>query len=134
QGCQAEQKLFTECLFSDQSKALIHIFFGEREVAKIPDIPKETPVTAVNRVAVVGSGTMGGGITMVFANAGIPVLLKDVDEAALNLGMVVEAVFEGMALKKSVFADLDRACKPGAILASNTSTLNIDEIAAATSR
>ncbi len=176
EGCQVEAKLFTECLFSDQSKALIHVFFGEREVAKIPDIPKETPVLPVNRVAVVGSGTMGGGIAMVFANAGIPVLLKDVDEAALELGMgkirknyassvqrgrftqafvderikmitpvlnykgfsevamVVEAVFERMALKKSVFADLDRACRPGAILASNTSTLNIDEIASATSR
>jgi 3-hydroxyacyl-CoA dehydrogenase len=176
EGCQIEAKLFTECLFSDQSKALIHVFFGEREVAKIPDVPKETPVIPVNRVAVVGSGTMGGGIAMVFANAGIPVLLKDVDEAALDLGMgkirknyassvqrgrftqafvderlklitpvlnydafsevdmVVEAVFEGMALKKEVFADLDRACRPGAILATNTSTLNIDEIAAATSR
>ncbi len=176
QGCQAEAKLFTECLFSDQSKALIHVFFGEREVAKIPDVPKETPVIPVNRVAVVGSGTMGGGIAMVFANAGIPVLLKDVDEAALDSGMgkirknyassvqrgrftqafvderlqlitpvlsydvfsgvdmVVEAVFEGMALKKTVFGDLDRICRRGAILASNTSTLNIDEIAAATSR
>ncbi|HYW37774.1 MAG TPA: 3-hydroxyacyl-CoA dehydrogenase NAD-binding domain-containing protein [Terriglobales bacterium] len=176
EGCQAEAKLFTECLFSDQSKALIHVFFGEREVAKIPDIPKETPVMPVNRVAVVGSGTMGGGIAMVFANAGIPVLLKDVDEAPLNLGMekirknyassvqrwrftqafveerlqlitpvlnydafsgvdmVIEAVFEGMALKKAVFAELDRACRQGAILASNTSTLNIDEIAGATLR
>jgi len=176
EGCQAEAKLFTECLFSDQSKALIHVFFGEREVAKIPDIPKETPAIPVNRVAVVGSGTMGGGIAMVFANAGFPVLLKDVDEAALELGMgkirknyassvqrgrftqafvderlrlitpvlnyeafsgldmVVEAVFEGMALKKTVFAELDRTCRRGAILASNTSTLNIDEIAAATSR
>jgi 3-hydroxyacyl-CoA dehydrogenase len=176
EGCRAEQELFTECLFSNQSKALIHVFFGEREVGKIPDIPKETPVIPVNRVAVVGSGTMGGGIAMVFANAGIPVMLKDVDQAALDLGMgkirknyassvqrgrfaqefvddrlrlitpvltydafsdvdmVVEAVFEGMALKKSVFADLDRVCKPGAILASNTSTLNIDEIAGATSR
>lgn len=176
EGCEVEAKLFTECLFSDQSKALIHVFFGEREVAKIPDIPKETPVLPVNRVAVVGSGTMGGGIAMVFANAGIPVLLKDVDEPALSLGMekirknyatsvqrgrftqefvderlkliqpvpgydafaamdmVVEAVFEGMALKKTVFAELDRACRPGAILATNTSTLNIDEIAAATSR
>jgi 3-hydroxyacyl-CoA dehydrogenase len=176
EGCEVEAKLFTECLFSDQSKALIHIFFGEREVAKIPDVPKETPVLPVNRVAVVGSGTMGGGIAMVFANAGIPVLLKDVDEAALDTGMgkirknyassvqrgrftqgfvderlkmitpvlnynkfsevdmVVEAVFEGMALKKTVFADLDRACRPSAILASNTSTLNIDEIASATSR
>ena len=176
EGCQVEAKLFTECLFSDQSKALIHVFFGEREVAKIPDVPKETPVLPVNRAAVVGSGTMGGGIAMVFANAGIPVLLKDVDEAALDVGMskirknyansvergrftqafvderlklitpvlnydafseadmVVEAVFEGMALKKTVFADLDRACRKGAILASNTSTLNIDEIASATSR
>ena len=86
-GCQAEAKLFTDCLFSDQSKALIHVFFGEREVAKIPDVPKETAVIPVNRVAVVGFGTMGGGIAMVFANAGIPVLLKDVDEAALDLGM-----------------------------------------------
>jgi 3-hydroxyacyl-CoA dehydrogenase len=176
EGCEAEAKFFTECLFSDQSKALIHVFFGEREVAKIPDIPKETPVLPVDRVAVVGSGTMGGGIAMVFANAGIPVLLKDVDQAALDLGMakiqknyasslqrgrftqgfvnerlnlitpvltydafnevdmVIEAVFEGMALKKTVFEDLDRACRPGAILASNTSTLNIDEIASATSR
>jgi 3-hydroxyacyl-CoA dehydrogenase len=176
EGCKAEAKLFNECLFSDQSKALIHIFFGEREVAKIPDVPKETPVIPVNRVAVVGSGTMGGGIAMVFANAGIPVLLKDVDQAALDVGMgkiqknyagsvqrgrftqtfvderlklitpvlsydafstvdmVVEAVFEGMALKKTVFADLDRACRPGTILASNTSTLSIDEIASATTR
>ena len=176
QGCEAEAKIFTECLFSDQSKALIHVFFGEREVAKIPDIPKDTPLIQVNRAAVVGSGTMGGGIAMVFANAGIPVLLKDVDQTALDAGMekirknyatsvqrgrftqsfvderlkmitpvltydafsevdiVIEAVFEGMALKKTVFADLDRACCPGAILATNTSTLNIDEIAAATSR
>ena len=176
QGCQAEAKLFTDCLFSDQSKALIHVFFGEREVAKIPDVPKETPLIPVNRVAVVGSGTMGGGIAMVFVNAGIPVLLKDVDEPTLDAGMgkirknyassvqrgrftqafvderlqlitpvlsydafadvdmVVEAVFEGMALKKDVFADLDRICRSDAILASNTSTLNIDEIAAATSR
>jgi 3-hydroxyacyl-CoA dehydrogenase len=176
EGCQLEAKLFTECLFSDQSKALIHVFFGEREVAKIPDIPKETPALPVNRMAVVGSGTMGGGIAMIFANAGIPVLLKDVDEAALEQGMgkirknyansvqrgrftqafvderlqlitpvvnydgfshvdmVIEAVFEGMALKKTVFAELDRACRAGAILASNTSTLNIDEIAAVTPR
>ncbi|MGA9473738.1 MAG: 3-hydroxyacyl-CoA dehydrogenase NAD-binding domain-containing protein, partial [Terriglobales bacterium] len=176
EGCEAEAKFFTDCLFSDQSKALIHVFFGEREVAKIPDIPKETPVLPVNRAAVVGSGTMGGGIAMVFANAGIPVLLKDVGQAALDIGMekirrnyassvqrgrftqafvderlkliapvpnydafsevdmVVEAVFEGMALKKTVFEELDSACRSGAILASNTSTLSIDEIAGVTSR
>src|SRR5260221_8057661 len=86
-GCQVEAGLFNECLFSDQSKALIHVFFGEREVSKIPDVPKETTVLPVNRVGVVGSGTMGGGIAMVFANAGIPVLLKDVDQGALDVGM-----------------------------------------------
>ncbi len=176
QGCEKEKELFVKCLFSDQSKALIHVFFGEREVGKIPDIPKETPLIPVNKAAVVGAGTMGGGIAMVFANAGIPVLLKDTDQPALDRGManiqknyassvkrgrftqqfvddclkriqptlsfdgfrdadmVIEAVFEGMALKKQVFAELDRACKPGAILASNTSTLNIDEIASSTSR
>ncbi len=87
EGCEAEAKLFIECLFSDQSKALIHVFFGEREVAKIPDIPKETPVIPVNPAAVVGAGTMGGGIAMVFANAGIPVLLKEADQAALDRGL-----------------------------------------------
>src|SRR6266568_2721713 len=161
EGCETERKLFAECLFSDQSKALIHVFFGEREVAKIPDVPKETPIIPVNSAAVVGAGTMGGGITMALVNAGIPVLLKETDQAALDRGrftqqfveerlklikptlrydgfdavdMVIEAVFEGMALKKEVFGELDRNCKPGAILASNTSTLNIDEIASATQR
>jgi 3-hydroxyacyl-CoA dehydrogenase len=176
EGCQKEEELFTKCLFSDQSKALIHAFFGEREVAKIPDVPKETPVLAINSVGIVGAGTMGGGIAMVFANAGIPVLLKDTDQASLDRGMAnieknyansvkrgrltqqfvddrlklirptldygefagvdmaVEAVFESMALKKEVVAELDRVCKVGAILASNTSSLNIDEIASASSR
>ncbi len=175
-GCLEEQRLFVECLQSDQSKALIHVFFGEREVAKIPDVPRETPTIPVNSVAVIGAGTMGGGIAMVFANAGIPVLLKESDQTALDRGlaniqknyansvkrgrftqqfvderlklirptlqydgfeqadMVVEAVFEGMALKKEVFAELDRVCKASAILASNTSTLDIDEIASTTSR
>ena len=175
-GCREEQRLFVECLQSDQSKALIHVFFGEREVAKIPDVPRETQTLPVNNVAIVGAGTMGGGIAMVFANAGIPVLLKESDQPALDRGlanihknyagsvkrgrftqpfvderlklirptlhyegferadMVVEAVFEGMALKKEVFAELDRVCKADAILASNTSTLDIDEIASSTSR
>src|SRR5580692_3969516 len=80
EGCQVEQKLFVECLFSDQSKALIHVFFSEREVGKIPDVPKETPLIPIKSAAVVGAGTMGGGIAMVLANAGIPVLLKDADQ------------------------------------------------------
>ncbi len=176
EGCEVEARLFDACLQSPQSKALIHAFLGEREVAKIPDVPRDTPVLPIRHVAVVGSGTMGGGIAMVFANAGIPVLLKDVEEQALAAGMekirsnyrvsvargrltqafvdaclalitpvlsydefsrvdmVVEAVFENMALKKRVFADLDRYCRPGAILASNTSSLSIDEIAQSTSR
>jgi 3-hydroxyacyl-CoA dehydrogenase len=176
EGCKTEQKLFIDCLFSEQSKSLIHVFFSEREVTKIPDIPKDTPVTPINSAAVVGAGTMGGGIAMVLANAGIPVILKEADRAALdrglatiqlnygnsvkrgrfsqqfaqerlklitptliyddfsNVDLVVEAVFEGMALKKQVFKELDRVCKPGAILASNTSTLSIDEIASSTSR
>src|SRR6267143_3507424 len=86
-GSQKEQELFTKCLFSDQSKALIHVFFGEREVTKIPDIPKETPTLGVNSVGIVGAGTMGGGIAMVFANAGIPVLLKETDQEALERGL-----------------------------------------------
>ena len=171
-----EQKLFRDCLFSEQSKSLIHVFFSEREVSKIPDIPKDTPMIRVKSAAVVGAGTMGGGIAMVLANAGIPVLIKDTDQAALDRGLatirsnyensvkrgrfsqevaeervkritptlsyddfakvdlVIEAVFESMALKKEVFRELDRVCKAGAILASNTSTLSIDEIASATSR
>ncbi len=176
EGCKVEQKLFMDCLFSDQSKSLIHVFFSEREVSKIPDVPKETTTIPIKSTAVVGAGTMGGGIAMVFANAGIPVLLKEADRAALDRGLatihsnyansvkrgrfskevadermkritptlsyddfsgvdlVIEAVFEGMALKKEIFRDLDRVCKAGAILASNTSTLSIDEIASATSR
>jgi len=175
-GCDVEQKLFAECLFSDQSKALIHVFFGEREVAKIPDIPRETPLIPISSAAVVGAGTMGGGIAMALANAGISVLLKEADQAALDRGiatiqknyassakrgrftqqfvdeclnriqpvlsfdgfsaadLVIEAVFEGMALKKEIFRELDRVCKPGAVLASNTSTLSIDEIASSTAR
>jgi 3-hydroxyacyl-CoA dehydrogenase len=176
EGCQVEQKLFTECLFSSQSKALIHVFFGEREVGKIPDIPKGSPLIPVKTAGVVGAGTMGSGIAMLLANAGLPVLLKEADQAALDRGMsgieknyassvkrgrftqqfvderlkliqptlsfeefagvdlVIEAVFEGMVLKKEVFGQLDKTCKSRAILATNTSTLNIDEIASATSR
>jgi 3-hydroxyacyl-CoA dehydrogenase len=175
-GCATEQRLFTECLHSEQSKALIHIFFAEREVAKIPDVPKDTATIPVKSAVVIGAGTMGGGIAMVLANAGIPVTLKETEQAALDRGLatigknyassvkrgrmtqpavdermkligstvawdavagadlVIEAVFENMALKKEIFAQLDALAKPGAILASNTSTLSIDEIASATKR
>lgn len=176
EGCRKEAELFQQCLFGDQSSALIHVFFGEREVAKIPDIPKNTPTIDIERAAVVGAGTMGGGITMNYVNAGIPVLLKETSQEFLDRGLatikknyansvrkgrfsqevmdqrmalitptltydgfdeadiVTEAVFEGMELKKQVFGELDKICKPGAIIASNTSTLNIDEIASVTSR
>lgn len=175
-GCRREAELFRECLFSDQSKALIHVFFGERAVAKVPGLPRDVTPLPIRRAAVVGAGTMGGGITMAYANAGIPVLLKEVDQPALDHGLatikktyagsvqkgrlsqqqmdqrlalirptltfdgfkdadiVVEAVFEGMELKKQVFAELDRVTRPDAILASNTSTLDVDAIASATSR
>jgi 3-hydroxyacyl-CoA dehydrogenase len=176
EGLAKEQELFKECLFSAQSKAMIHVFFGERAVAKIPGIAKDQPQVEIKRAAVVGGGTMGGGITMNYANAGIPVLFKEINQEALDRGLsiikknyaatvakgrlsqkqmdermalieptvsydkfkeadiVVEAVFEEMALKKKVFAELEKVTKPEAILASNTSTLNIDEIAASTSR
>jgi 3-hydroxyacyl-CoA dehydrogenase len=176
QGVAKEAELFQECLHSDQSKAMIHAFFGERAVAKIPGIDKDLPLIPIKRAAVVGGGTMGGGITMNYANAGIPVLFKEINQEALDKGLsiikknyastvskgrltqkqmdermaliepttsydkfkeadiVVEAVFEEMALKKKVFAELEKVTRPDAILASNTSTLNVDEIASATSR
>jgi 3-hydroxyacyl-CoA dehydrogenase len=176
EGVAREKELFQQCLFSDQSKAMIHVFFGEREVAKIPGIGKDTPQIAINKAAVIGAGTMGGGIAMNYANAGIPVIMKETTQEALDRGVatirknyqnsvnkgrfpqevmdkrmalitpqltydgfdqadiITEAVFEGMALKKEIFAELDKIAKPGAILASNTSTLDIDEIASATSR
>jgi 3-hydroxyacyl-CoA dehydrogenase len=176
QGCARERELFIDCLFSEESSALIHAFFGEREVAKIPDVPKETPARQIRSAAAVGAGTMGGGIAMVLANAGIPVVLKETEQAALDRGLatirsnyansvkrgrftqqyadermalitptlsyddfgdvdvVIEAAFESMALKKEIFGELARVCKPEAILASNTSTLSIDEIATTTAR
>jgi len=176
EGCRRERELFEECLFSEQSKTLIHVFFGERAVAKVPDIPKDTPVYTIHHAAVIGAGTMGGGIAMALANAGIPVRIKDTEQAALDKGMaviaanysrsvksgrltwqameqrmemitpqlgvdgfdradiIIEAVFESMALKKQVFTEIDQIAKHDCILASNTSTLSIDEIASATSR
>ncbi|MBL8241133.1 MAG: enoyl-CoA hydratase/isomerase family protein [Bryobacterales bacterium] len=176
EGCARERELFNGCLYGPQSKALIHAFFGEREVAKVPGIGKDTPVRPIQRAAVIGAGTMGGGITMNFVNAGIPVRLRETTQEALDRGMatirrnyansvakgrfpqavmderlaritpqldyegfeaadiITEAVYEGMALKKEIFAEIDKIAKPGAILATNTSTLSIDEIASATKR
>ncbi len=175
-GSIRERELFAECVVSTESKALRHLFFAEREAGKVPDVPKDTPTIDITRAAVVGAGTMGGGIAMNYANAGIPVLLKEVDDTALQRGMatirknyeitmskgkmtaeqlektlafitptttydgfdqvdiVVEAVFENMDLKKSTFAELARATKPTCVLASNTSTLDIDEFAKASGR
>jgi 3-hydroxyacyl-CoA dehydrogenase len=175
-GSRRERELFADCVVSTESRALVHMFFAERDVAKIPDVPKDTPAREINRAAVVGAGTMGGGIAMTYANAGIPVLLKEVDAAALQRGLatirrnyessvskgkmtadtlertmalitpttsydgfeaadiVVEAVFENMDLKKSTFAELGRVTRPDCVLASNSSTLDIDEFARASGR
>ena len=175
-GMKRERELFTDCVTSPESAAQRHVFFAEREVAKIPDVPKGTPMKEIKQVAMIGAGTMGGGIAMNFANAGIPVLMVERAEDALERGMgiikrnyqntvnkgrlsqekmdqrmalfstttdyadigeadlVIEAVFEKMELKKEIFAKLDAHAKPGAVLASNTSTLSIDEIASATKR
>jgi 3-hydroxyacyl-CoA dehydrogenase len=171
-----EREYFLECLESEQSKGQRHAFFAERQANKIPDVPADTPVRPIERAAVIGCGTMGGGIAMNFANAGIPVVVLESAPEALDRGLavirgnyagsvsrgritqaqmdrrmalitgatdyadlaradiVIEAVFEEMDIKREVFAALDRACKPEAILATNTSTLDIDEIAAATKR
>jgi 3-hydroxyacyl-CoA dehydrogenase len=175
-GSARERELFADCVTSHESHALVHMFFADREAAKVPDVPKDTPVATILRAAVIGAGTMGGGIAMAYANAGIPVLLKDVDDAAVQKGLatirknyestvakgkmtaeamaktlslitptttyhgfetvdiVVEAAFEDMNLKKQIFADLGRITRPSCILASNTSTLDIDEFAKASGR
>jgi 3-hydroxyacyl-CoA dehydrogenase len=175
-GSVRERELFADCVVSTESKALRHLFFAEREAAKVPDVPKDTKTIDIRRAAVVGAGTMGGGIAMCYANAGIPVLLKEVDDAALGRGLatirknyevtmskgkmtseqlentmalitpttsydrfdqvdiVVEAVFEHMDLKKATFAELGRVTRADCVLASNTSTLNIDEFAQSSGR
>jgi 3-hydroxyacyl-CoA dehydrogenase len=176
QGLRRERELFVELLNSPESKAQRYFFFAEREAAKIPDVPADTPPRDVKKAAVIGAGTMGGGIAMNFANAGIPVTVIEMAQEALDRGlgivrknyeataargrltaadvekrmghitgttdfkaaadadMVVEAVFEEMPVKKDVFAKLDAICKPDAVLATNTSTLDVDEIASATKR
>jgi 3-hydroxyacyl-CoA dehydrogenase len=176
QGSERERELFAACVVSTESKALRHLFFAEREAAKVPGVPKGTPVMPIARAAVVGAGTMGAGIAMAYANAGIPVVLKEVDEAALARGMaairknyegtvargkltasdlearlslitpttsyggfgdvdiVVEAVFENMDLKKTTFAELAGVTRPACVLASNSSTLDMDVLAQASGR
>ncbi|MBM3554139.1 MAG: 3-hydroxyacyl-CoA dehydrogenase [Alphaproteobacteria bacterium] len=171
-----ERELFAECLASPQSRALRHIFFAEREVAKLPDIPKDQVTRKIKTAAILGFGTMGGGIAMNFLNAGIPVKVSEMSREAYDKGfgivkgnyartvaggrltqaemdkrlgllsyaeklesigdadIVIEAVFEEMGLKKETFRKLDKVMKKGAILATNTSTLDVNVIAAETSR
>ncbi len=87
EGCKKEAELFQECLFATESKGMIHVFFGERTVAKIPDLPKDVKPLDIKSAAIVGAGTMGGGIAMTYVNAGIPVVLKEVDQPALDRGL-----------------------------------------------
>jgi len=175
-GMVTERELFINLMWTPESKALRHIFLAERAASKIPDVPADTPQRAIKSVAVIGAGTMGGGISMNFLNAGIPVTMLEMKQEALDRGvatirknyeaqvkkgklkqdkyeqrmsllrttlsydelkdadMVIEAVFEEIGVKEAVFKELDRVMKPGAILASNTSTLNVDKIASFTKR
>ena len=176
EGLQIERDLFIELVQTTESKALRHAFFGERAASKITDVPADTPLREIKSAAVIGAGTMGGGIAMNFANAGIPVKILEMKQEALDKGVatirknyensmkkgkltqekldqrmsmisttmsyadlgsadiVIEAVFEDMDVKEQVFKQLDVVMKPGAILASNTSTLDVDKIAAFTKR
>jgi 3-hydroxyacyl-CoA dehydrogenase len=176
EGLKRERTAFMELLVSTQSKAQRHVFFAERQVWKIADVPDDTPTLPIKKVGVIGAGTMGGGISMNFLNAGIAVTIVETAEAALTRGtrvirgnyeatakkgrmsagdvetrmglltpsldlatladcdLIIEAAFEDMAIKKEIFAKLDAIAKPGAILASNTSYLDIDEIASVTGR
>ncbi|MET0542775.1 MAG: 3-hydroxyacyl-CoA dehydrogenase NAD-binding domain-containing protein, partial [Variovorax sp.] len=176
EGMKFERERFDVLVNGIESKALRHLFLAERAAAKITDIPAGTPAAEVRKVAVIGAGTMGGGIAMSFASAGIPVLLLEARQEALDRGLatirknyagtvakgklaqdeadrriariepvldfnalgdadlVIEAVFEDMDVKKELFGKLDRICKPDAVLATNTSRLDVNEIAASTSR
>lgn len=176
EGLAREGELFRELSTGSQARAQQYYFFAERAANKIPDIPRDTPQLTIERCGVLGAGTMGGGIAMNFANAGLGVTLVERDQVALDRGlavirsnyertaskgrisnadvearmalitpsldkaafadvdMVIEAVFENMDLKKSIFVELDEICRPGAVLASNTSALDINEIASVTAR
>ena len=175
-GMKVERECFGKCLAHPQREALIHVFFAERECAKIPDVPKDTALKTIKSAAVVGCGTMGGGIAMCFANVGIPVTILEMEQAALDHGLsvirknyermvergrmtaaeldkrmglltgtleygalntadlVIEAVYENIDVKVEVFKKLEKVMKPGAIIASNTSGLDIDKMASATTR
>jgi len=175
-GMRFERDTFLALMMTPESKALRHAFLGERAASKIPDVPEDTPQRKIEKVAVIGAGTMGGGITMNFLNAGVPVVMLEMKQDALDRGvgvmrknyeaqvkkgklkadkyeqrmallkttlsyddikdadMVIEAVFEEMGVKEKVFKTLDEVMKPGAILASNTSTLDLNKIAAFTKR
>ena len=176
EGLAFERETFTRCRNSLQSKAQRHVFFAEREARRVRGVEKATPKASISQAAVLGCGTMGGGIAMCFANAGIPVRVTETEQGALDRGMdkirgnyastvskgrlseadaearlalieptldfdsiadadiVIEAVFEDMALKKEIFTRLDAICRPDSIMATNTSSLDVDEIAAVTSR
>src|SRR4051812_35545623 len=177
EGRKFERERFAHLVNTTESKALRHAFFSERQTSKIPDVPEDTPTRAVRKAAVIGAGTMGGGIAMSFLNAGIPVTITDatqealdrglkkirdnyaatvskgrlkqddmdkrmallrpatdVDEAVRDADIVIEAVFERMDVKQELFRKLDSSAKPGAILATNTSTLDVNKIAQATRR
>jgi len=175
-GMQTERELFTQLMFTPESRALRHLFLAERAASKIADVPSSTPQREIRTVGVIGAGTMGGGIAMNFLNAGIPVTILETKQEALDRGLgtirknyesqvkkgklkpekyeermallsttlsyddlkhadlIIEAVFEELGVKETVFKQLDAVAKPGAILASNTSTLDVDKIAAFTQR
>lgn len=176
EGLRAERDIFIDLMWTPESRALRHLFQAERAVSKIPDVPAEIPLREIKSVAVIGAGTMGGGISMNFLNAGIPVKILEMKQEALDRGvatirknyesqikkgklkqdkyeqrmallsttldyadlrdadLVIEAVFEDLGVKEAVFRKLDETMKPGAILASNTSTLDLNKIAAFTRR
>jgi 3-hydroxyacyl-CoA dehydrogenase len=176
QGMATEREIFTNLMFTSESRSLRHLFMAERAASKIPDVPADTKQREIKSVAVIGAGTMGGGISMNFLNAGIPVKILEMKQEAIDKGlgiikknyesqvkkgklkqdkydqrmslltttlsyddlkdadMVIEAVFEEIGVKEAVFKELDRVMKPGAILASNTSTLDVDKIASFTKR
>ncbi|HPG62545.1 MAG TPA: 3-hydroxyacyl-CoA dehydrogenase NAD-binding domain-containing protein [Casimicrobium sp.] len=175
-GMKAEREIFTNLMFTPECKSLRHLFLAERAASKIPDVPSDTPLRDIKKVGVIGAGTMGGGIAMNFLNAGVPVIVLEMKQEAIDKGfgvirknyeaqvtkkklkqdkldermgmlsstldyadlkdcdLIIEAVFEDISVKEKVFGALDAVAKPGAILASNTSTLDVNKIASFTKR